>query len=190
MAELGFDVTGIRGQAAKAAALGDDLRAVQSTWETGTGSAAQALGLDVLVSAFGAMREAWVEQFTVYIDVVSKLTGHLGIDIPIDPAEWSAWTAAIRNLIYGSIDRAGWLSVNRRTNSSRVIPSSSFEARVGGFEARQRFPVGYAAGWWPRVRPTAVRPAAVSADPLSKSAFMRHSMRNVTRRWVATCSIS
>jgi hypothetical protein len=78
MAELGFDVTGIRGQAAKAAALGDDLRAVQSTWETGTGSAAQALGLDVLVSAFGAMREAWVEQFTVYIDVVSKLSGHLG----------------------------------------------------------------------------------------------------------------
>jgi hypothetical protein len=27
-----------------------------------------------------------------------------GIDIPIDPAEWSAWIAAIRNLIYGSID--------------------------------------------------------------------------------------
>ena len=78
MAELGFDVTGIRGQAAKAAALGDDLRAVQSTWEAGTGSAAQALGLDVLVSAFGAMREAWVEQFAVYIDVVSKLSGHLG----------------------------------------------------------------------------------------------------------------
>jgi hypothetical protein len=78
MAELGFDVTGIRGQAAEAAALGDDLRAVQSTWETATGSAAQALGLDVLVSAFGAMREAWTEQFTVYIDVVSKLSGHLG----------------------------------------------------------------------------------------------------------------
>jgi hypothetical protein len=52
MAELGFDVTGIRGQAAQAAALGDDLRAVQSKWETATGSAAQALGLDVLVSAF------------------------------------------------------------------------------------------------------------------------------------------
>jgi hypothetical protein len=78
MAELGFDVTGIRGQAAKAAALGDDLGTVQSTWETGTGSAAQALGLDVLVSAFGAMRGAWVEQFTVYMDVVSKLSGHLG----------------------------------------------------------------------------------------------------------------
>ena len=27
-----------------------------------------------------------------------------GIDIPIDPAEWSAWIDAIRNLIYGSID--------------------------------------------------------------------------------------
>jgi len=27
-----------------------------------------------------------------------------GIDIPIDPAEWSAWIGAIRNLIYGSID--------------------------------------------------------------------------------------
>jgi hypothetical protein len=78
MAELGFDVTGIRGQAAKAAALGDDLRAVQNTWETGTGSAAQALGLDVLVSAFGAMREAWIGQFAVYLDVLSKLSGHLG----------------------------------------------------------------------------------------------------------------
>jgi hypothetical protein len=78
MAELGFDVTGIRGQAAKAAALGDDLRAVQSAWDTATGSAAQALGLGVLVTAFGALREAWTEQFTVYIDVVSKLSGHLG----------------------------------------------------------------------------------------------------------------
>jgi len=27
-----------------------------------------------------------------------------GIDIPLDPAEWSAWNAAVRNLIYGSID--------------------------------------------------------------------------------------
>ena len=27
-----------------------------------------------------------------------------GIDIPLDPAEWSGWIAAIRNLIYGSID--------------------------------------------------------------------------------------
>jgi hypothetical protein len=27
-----------------------------------------------------------------------------GIDIPLDPAEWSAWIDAIRNLIYGSID--------------------------------------------------------------------------------------
>jgi hypothetical protein len=27
-----------------------------------------------------------------------------GIDIPLDPAEWSAWIGAIRNLIYGSID--------------------------------------------------------------------------------------
>ena len=78
MAELGFDVTGIQGQAAKAAALGDDLRAIESTWETATGSASQALGLDVLVSAFGAMRDAWIEQFTVYTDVVSKLSGHLG----------------------------------------------------------------------------------------------------------------
>jgi hypothetical protein len=78
MAELGFDVTGIRGQAAQAAALGDDLRAIQSKWETATGSAAQALGLDVLVSAFDAMRQAWTEQFTVYTDVVSKLSGHLG----------------------------------------------------------------------------------------------------------------
>ena len=78
MAELGFDVTGIRGQAAKAAALTDDLRAVQNAWDTATGSAAQALGLGVLVSAFSAMREAWTEQFTVYIDVVSKLSGHLG----------------------------------------------------------------------------------------------------------------
>ena len=78
MAELGFDATGIRGQAAKAAALGDDLQAVQSSWETATGSAAQALGLDVLVTAFDAMRQAWTEQFTVYLDVVSKLSGHLG----------------------------------------------------------------------------------------------------------------
>jgi hypothetical protein len=78
MAELGFDVTGIRGQAAQAAALGDDLRAIQNNWETATGSAAPALGLDVLVSAFDAMREAWIEQFTVYTDVVSKLSGHLG----------------------------------------------------------------------------------------------------------------
>ena len=69
MAELGFDVTGIRGQAARAAALGDDLRAIQSTWETATSSAAPAPGLDILVSAFGAMREAWIEQFTVYTDV-------------------------------------------------------------------------------------------------------------------------
>jgi hypothetical protein len=78
MAELGFDVTGIRGQAAQAAALGDDLSAVQNKWETATGSAAPALGLDVLVSAFDAMREAWIEQFTVYTDVVSKLSSHLG----------------------------------------------------------------------------------------------------------------
>jgi hypothetical protein len=78
LAELGFDVTGIRGQAAQAAALGDDLRAIQSKWATATGSAAQALGLSVLVSAFDAMREAWTEQFTVYTDVVSKLSGHLG----------------------------------------------------------------------------------------------------------------
>jgi len=78
MAELGFDVTGIRGQAARAAALGDDLRAVQGTWETATGSAPPALGLDVLVSAFSAMRDAWSEQFTVYTEVVSKLSGHLG----------------------------------------------------------------------------------------------------------------
>jgi hypothetical protein len=78
MAELGFDVTGIRGQAAQAVALGDDLSAVQNKWETATGSAAPALGLDVLVSAFDAMREAWIEQFTVYTDVVSKLSSHLG----------------------------------------------------------------------------------------------------------------
>jgi hypothetical protein len=78
MAELVFDVAGIRGQAAQAAALGDDLQAVQSSWETAAGSAAQALGLGVLVTAFDAMHEAWTEQFTVYIDVVSKLSGHLG----------------------------------------------------------------------------------------------------------------
>jgi hypothetical protein len=78
MAELVFDVAGIQGQAARAAALSDDLQAVQSSWETATGSAAQALGLDVLVTAFGAMHQAWTEQFTVYTDVVSKLSGHLG----------------------------------------------------------------------------------------------------------------
>jgi hypothetical protein len=78
MAELRFDVTGIQGQAAKAAALSDDLRAIQSSWEKATGSAGQALGLEVLDAAFGAMREAWTEQFAVYIDVVSKLSGQLG----------------------------------------------------------------------------------------------------------------
>jgi uncharacterized protein YukE len=78
MLELHFDAEGIRGLSSQAGRLADDLQSIQRTWMTRTDDATNALGLGVLVTAFDAMRTAWNEQFTVYVDVVSKLSERLG----------------------------------------------------------------------------------------------------------------
>jgi uncharacterized protein YukE len=78
MRELDFDAEGIRGLSSQVGRLADDLRSIQRTWMTRTDDATNALGLGVLVTAFDAMRTAWNEQFTVYVDVVSKLSERLG----------------------------------------------------------------------------------------------------------------
>jgi uncharacterized protein YukE len=77
MIQIGFDVTGLKAESARADALAADLRSVQQAWTTATDSPTQALGLGDLVTAFSAMRAAWKEQFTVYIDVASDLGDHL-----------------------------------------------------------------------------------------------------------------
>jgi hypothetical protein len=75
--QLGFDVAGIARQSAAARNLATDLRSVQRTWLGGLQSAALALGLTELVTAFGDLRQAWDAQFDVYVDVVSELSGRL-----------------------------------------------------------------------------------------------------------------
>jgi hypothetical protein len=76
-AHLVFDSAGIGDQSARARSLADDLKAVRQTWTSATASPAPALGLPVLIGAFGSMRQAWLAQFGVYIDVVSTLSDRL-----------------------------------------------------------------------------------------------------------------
>ena len=78
MTNIRFSAAEIRQQSARVTEMADDLRSVKQAWLAGTGDAASALGLGDLVTAFDSMRQAWAEQYDVYIDLVSELGHHLG----------------------------------------------------------------------------------------------------------------
>jgi hypothetical protein len=73
MSQIEFDVTGIQHQSTQARGLEGQLRSLRQRWLAATADAAPALGMNELVTAFGAMREAWAGQFEVCADVVSAL---------------------------------------------------------------------------------------------------------------------
>jgi len=73
MSNIGFSATGIQEQSARVTGMADDLRSVKQAWLAATDDPGPALGLGELVTAFDGMRQAWSEQYDVYIDVVSQL---------------------------------------------------------------------------------------------------------------------
>jgi uncharacterized protein YukE len=73
MTHIGFSAAGIQEQSSRVTGLADDLRSVKQAWLAATDDPASALGFGELVTAFDAMRQAWSEQYDVYIDVVSQL---------------------------------------------------------------------------------------------------------------------
>ena len=73
MAHIGFSAAGIQEQSSRVTGMADDLRSVKQAWLAATDDPASALGFGELVTAFNAMRQAWSEQYDVYIDVVSQL---------------------------------------------------------------------------------------------------------------------
>jgi hypothetical protein len=75
--QIAFDSAGIRGQSARVGSLGDELAAIRQTWAAATADAAPALGLAELIGAFGSMRQAWLDQFSVCADAMSALSDRL-----------------------------------------------------------------------------------------------------------------
>jgi uncharacterized protein YukE len=73
MAHIGFSASGIKEQSSQVTGMADDLRSVKQAWLAATDDPVSALGLGELVTAFDAMRQAWSEQYDVYIGVVSQL---------------------------------------------------------------------------------------------------------------------
>lgn len=73
MTRIVFSAAGIRQESARVTGMADDLRLVKQAWLAATDDPVPALGLGELVTAFDAMRQAWSEQYDVYIDVVSQL---------------------------------------------------------------------------------------------------------------------
>ena len=79
MAQLKFDVAGIRQQSNQARTLADNLRSLRQEWMAATADAPSALGMSELVTAFESMRQAWTGQFAVCVDVVSALADRLAL---------------------------------------------------------------------------------------------------------------
>jgi hypothetical protein len=77
MTNVGFSVPGILEQSAKATGLADELSSVRQKWLAATADPVSALGLIELVNAFGSMRQAWSEQYDLFIGVVSELSQSL-----------------------------------------------------------------------------------------------------------------
>jgi hypothetical protein len=79
MAQIAFDVAGIRHQSTEAHALAGILSSLRQEWMATTADAASALGLNELAAAFDSMRQAWAGQFEVCADAVSAIGDRLAL---------------------------------------------------------------------------------------------------------------
>jgi hypothetical protein len=91
-----FSPAGIQEKATNTGQLADELRSIRQEWMGATAGSAAVLGMNGLISAFESMREAWVGEFNLYVDVVSGLDLRLGSSAGSYDITETANTAAVQ----------------------------------------------------------------------------------------------